>query len=76
MGVLGIVGSLVGAAVGLLVGSLMVVWSSGGFGLVFDPPWLSIAALAGLGVLVSVAAAIYPAGVASRFSIINAVQHE
>jgi putative ABC transport system permease protein len=75
-GVLGIVGSLVGAAVGLLVGSLMVVWSSGSFGLVFDPPWLGIAALAGLGVLVSVAAAIYPASVASRVSIIDAVQHE
>jgi len=75
-GVLGIVGSLVGAVVGLLVGSLMVVWSSGGFGLVFDPPWLAIAALAGLGVLVSVAAAVYPASVASRISIIDAVQHE
>ena len=75
-GILGLAGSLIGAAVGLLVGGLLVVWSSGGFGLAFDPPWASIALAVLVGVLVSVAASIYPAGVASRQSIVRALQHE
>jgi ABC-type antimicrobial peptide transport system permease subunit len=75
-GILGLAGSVIGAAVGLLVGALLVVWSSGGFGLAFDPPWASIALAVLLGVLVSVTASIYPAGVASRQSIVRALQHE
>jgi ABC-type antimicrobial peptide transport system permease subunit len=53
-----------------------VAWSSGGFGLAFDPPWASIALAVLFGVLVSVTASIYPAGVASRQSIVRALQHE
>jgi putative ABC transport system permease protein len=75
-GILGLAGSLIGAAVGLLVGALLVAWSSGGFGLAFDPPWASIALAVLFGVLVSVTASIYPAGVASRQSIVRALQHE
>jgi putative ABC transport system permease protein len=75
-GILGFAGSLIGAAVGLLVGWLLVAWSSGGFGLAFDPPWTSIALAVVFGVLISVTASIYPAGVASRQSIVRALQHE
>ena len=75
-GILGLAGSVIGAAVGLLVGALLVAWSGGGFGLAFDPPWTSIALAVLFGVLVSVTASIYPAGVASRQSIVRALQHE
>jgi putative ABC transport system permease protein len=75
-GVIGIAGALVGAVVGLLVGGLLVAWSSGSFGLAFDPPWTSIALAVLFGVLISVTASIYPAGIASRQSIVRALQHE
>jgi putative ABC transport system permease protein len=75
-GILGVAGALIGAAVGLLVGWLLVAWPSGGFGLAFDPPWASIALAVLFGVLISVTASIYPAGVASRQSIVRALQHE
>jgi putative ABC transport system permease protein len=75
-GVLGIIGSLIGALVGLVVGALLVAGSSGGFALVFDPPWLSIVLAVVFGVLISITASIYPAGLASRLSIVRALQHE
>jgi putative ABC transport system permease protein len=75
-GVLGMVGSFIGAVVGLVVGAVLVAWSSQGFGLAFDPPWLSIALALCFGVLVSITASIYPAGLASRLSIVRALQHE
>ncbi|MGA3056651.1 MAG: FtsX-like permease family protein [Candidatus Limnocylindrales bacterium] len=75
-GLLGICGAIVGALVGLIAGALLVGWSSGGFGLVFEPPWVSIALAVVFGVLVSIAASIYPAGLASRISIVRALQHE
>jgi putative ABC transport system permease protein len=75
-GVLGLVGALVGAGVGLVVGALLVAWSSAGFGLVFDPPWLSIVGAVCFGFAVSLLASIYPAGLASRLSIVRALQNE
>jgi putative ABC transport system permease protein len=75
-GILGILGSFIGALVGLAVGALLVAWSSGGLGLVFDPPWLSIALAFCFGILISITASIYPAGLASRLSIVRALQHE
>ncbi len=75
-GILGIVGAFIGAVVGLAVGALLVVWSSAGFGLVFDPPWLSIALAFCFGILISITASIYPAGLASRLSIVRSLQHE
>jgi putative ABC transport system permease protein len=74
-GLLGICGSAVGVAVGLLVGALLVAGSSGGF-VVFDPPWATIGLVFVFGILVSVAASIYPAGIASRVSLALALQHE
>jgi putative ABC transport system permease protein len=75
-GILGVVGALVGAVAGVAVGALLVFWSSGGFGLTFDPPWVSVGLAVCFGVLVSITAAIYPAGMASRQSIVRALQHE
>ena len=75
-GVLGIIGSVIGAIVGLAVGALLIAWSSGGFVLVFDPPWLTIILAVFFGVLISITASIYPAGLASRLSIVRALQHE
>jgi putative ABC transport system permease protein len=75
-GVLGLVGALVGAAVGLVVGVLLVAWSSAGFGLVFDPPWLTIVGAVCFGFVISLAASIYPAGLASRISIVRGLQYE
>jgi putative ABC transport system permease protein len=75
-GILGIVGSAIGAVVGLVVGILLVGWSSGGFAFAFDPPWVSIVLGFCFGILVSIIASIYPAGMASRLSIVRALQHE
>jgi putative ABC transport system permease protein len=75
-GILGIAGALVGALIGVGLGALLVVWSSGSFGLVVDPPWGSIALAVFFGVLISVTASIYPAGLASRLSIVRAVKYE
>jgi putative ABC transport system permease protein len=75
-GILGIVGSTLGTVVGLLVGVLLVALSSGGYGFVLDPPWVSIALGLCFGVLISITASIYPAGLASRLSIVEALTHE
>ena len=75
-GILGIVGAIVGVVVGLGIGALLVVLSSGGFGVSLDPPWVSIGLAMCFGVLVSITASIYPAGRASRISIVRSLQHE
>lgn len=75
-GMLGIFGSIVGIVVGMGVGALLVLGSSAGFGPAFDPPWGSLALIFVFGVLVSITASIYPAGVASRVSLARALQHE
>jgi putative ABC transport system permease protein len=74
-GILGIVGAALGIATGLIAAAVLVVLSSGG-PLVLDVPWASIAAAVVLGVAVSMAAAWYPARLASRLAIVAAVQHE
>jgi putative ABC transport system permease protein len=75
-GMLGVVGALLGALVGIVVGGLLVAWSSGSFALAFEPSWPSVALAVLFGVLLSITAAIYPAGVASRQSMVRALQHE
>ena len=54
----------------------IVAWSSAGFGLVFDPPWLTIVGAVCFGFVISLAASIYPAGLASRISIVRGLQYE
>ncbi len=74
-GILGIVGSILGIATGLVAGAILVLLAGGG-PLILDLPWTSIAVAAVLGIGISMAAAWYPARLASRLAIAAAVQHE
>jgi putative ABC transport system permease protein len=74
-GILGIVGSLLGIAAGLVAGTILVL-VGGGTPLVIEVPWGSLIVAVLLGVGVSMAAAWYPARLASRLAIVAAVQHE
>jgi putative ABC transport system permease protein len=74
-GSLGIVGSVLGIVTGLVAGAILVLLA-GGAPLVVEVPWPSIGVAALLGVGVSMAAAWYPARLASRLAIVAAVQHE
>ena len=74
-GILGIVGSALGVATGLVAGAVLVLLSGGGPP-ILDLPWASIAVAVVLGVGVSMVAAWYPARLASRLAIVAAVQHE
>lgn len=74
-GILGIVGSVLGIAAGLVAGIILIALAGGG-PLIPTPPWTAIAISAALGVGVSMAAAWYPARLASRLAIVAAVQHE
>jgi putative ABC transport system permease protein len=74
-GILGIVGAILGIVTGLIAAALLVVLAGGG-PLILDPPWASIAVAALLGISISMAAAWYPARLASRLAIVAAVQHE
>lgn len=74
-GVLGVVGAFLGVVVGLLAGAVLVV-AGGGFSGPLELPIGAIALAGFLGVAVSMAAAYYPARVASSMSIVRAVQFE
>ncbi len=74
-GILGIVGSALGIATGLVAGAILVLLAGGGR-LILDLPWTSIAVAILLGLGVSMAASWYPARLASRLAIVAAVQHE
>jgi putative ABC transport system permease protein len=74
-GILGIVGSVLGIATGLVAGAILVLLGGGGL-VVVEIPWASIVLAALIGVGVSMAAAWYPARLASRLAIVAAVQHE
>jgi putative ABC transport system permease protein len=74
-GILGIVGSVLGIATGLVAGAILVLLA-GGTPLVIEIPWTSLVVAALIGVGVSMAAAWYPARLASRLAIVAAVQHE
>jgi putative ABC transport system permease protein len=74
-GILGLVGALLGIVTGLVAGAILVLLAGGG-PLILDLPWASIVAAVVLGVGVSMAAAWYPARLASRLAIVAAVQHE
>jgi putative ABC transport system permease protein len=74
-GILGIVGSILGIATGLVAGAILVLFAGGG-PLIPELPWASITAAIALGIGISMAAAWYPARLASRLAIVAAVQHE
>ena len=75
-GVLGLAGALLGIALGLLVGAVMVVLSGGQFDIASGIPWSIIGVALVLGVTVAMLAAAYPARIASRLSIVRAVQYD
>jgi putative ABC transport system permease protein len=74
-GILGIVGSVLGIATGLVAGAVLVLFAGGG-PLILELPWASIAIAVVVGIGISMAAAWYPARLASRLAIVAAVQHE
>ena len=74
-GILGIVGSVLGIATGLVAGAILIVLGGSG-ALILDPPWVPIGVALGLGIGVAMVAAWYPARLASRLAIAAAVQHE
>ncbi|MEK6720392.1 MAG: FtsX-like permease family protein [Chloroflexota bacterium] len=74
-GVLGLVGAFLGVVVGLLAGAVLV-GASGGFSGPAELPWGSIGLAVVLGVAASMAAAYYPARIASGLPIVRAVQFE
>lgn len=75
-GVLGLAGALLGIVLGLVVGALMVVMAGGRYDLASGIPWSVVALTLVLGVVVAMLAAAYPARLASRLSIIRAVQYD
>ena len=75
-GILGLVGALMGVAAGLVIGFVMVVLAGGRADLAGIVPWAIVATAFVLGVAVAMLAAAYPARIASRISIVRAVQYE
>jgi len=73
--ILGLVGILLGSAAGIAVGVVLLALG-GGLGPVAGVPWYPIAIAVGLGLVLPVIAALYPARVAARFSIVTALQFE
>ena len=78
-GIVGVAGTLMGVATGLVIGLAMVVLAGGRVGvegITAFVPWAIVAGAFVLGATVAMLAAAYPAHVASRISIIRAVQYE
>ncbi len=76
-GVIGVVGSILGCVTGLVAGQVMIGLAGGGaLRLPFEPDWRTVAVVAVFGVAVAMLAAVWPARVASRMSIVRAVQAE
>jgi len=75
-GILGLAGALLGIVLGLVVGALMVLLAGGQLDIATGIPWSIIGLALVLGVAVAMVAAAYPARIASRLSIVRAVQYE
>jgi putative ABC transport system permease protein len=75
-GVLGLAGAILGIVVGLIVGALMVVLAGGDIDVATGVPWPIVGLSVVMGVVVAMLAAAYPARLASRLSIVRAVQYE
>ena len=76
-GVLGVVGAILGCVTGLVVGQVMIGLAGGaGLSVPFEPDWRTILAAAAFGIAVAMLAAIWPARLGSRVSIVRAVQYE
>jgi putative ABC transport system permease protein len=75
-GITGMVGAICGVAAGIVIGGLMVVLAGGRWEVATAVPWPAVAAAFGLGVVLSMLAAAYPARLASGVSIVRAVGYE
>lgn len=75
-GIVGFAGALMGVGAGLVIGFAMVALAGGRADLADVVPWAIVGAAFVLGVTVAMLAAAYPAHIASRISIIRAVQYE
>jgi predicted lysophospholipase L1 biosynthesis ABC-type transport system permease subunit len=75
-GILGLAGALLGIVLGLVVGALMVLLAGDQLDIATGIPWSIIGLALVLGVAVAMIAAAYPARIASRLSIVRAVQYE
>ncbi len=75
-GILGLAGAMLGIVVGLGVGALMVVLAGGRIDVATGVPWQIVGLAVVLGVGLAMLAAAYPARLASRLSIVRAVQYE
>jgi putative ABC transport system permease protein len=75
-GILGLVGVVLGGLTGVAAGAVMTALGTGALGAALAMPWGALGVATVLGVGVSMLAAFYPARLASRLSIIRAVQYE
>jgi putative ABC transport system permease protein len=75
-GVLGLAGALLGIAVGLILGTVMVMATGARIDVVTSIPWTAVGVALVVGVGVAMLAAAYPARIASRLSITRAVEYE
>jgi putative ABC transport system permease protein len=75
-GITGLVGAICGVVAGVLIGGLMVVLAGGRWDVATAVPWPAVGAAFGLGVILSMLAAAYPARLASGVSIVRAVGYE
>ena len=75
-GITGLIGATCGVVAGLVVGGLMVVMAGGRWEIATAIPWPAVAAAFGLGVVLAMLAAAYPAKLASGVSIVRAVGYE
>jgi putative ABC transport system permease protein len=75
-GIVGLAGALMGVGAGLVIGFVMVALAGGRVDPASIVPWAIVAAAFVLGVAVAMLAAAYPAHIASRISIVRAVQYE
>jgi ABC-type antimicrobial peptide transport system permease subunit len=73
--ILGLVGVLLGSAAGVGVGVVLLALG-GGLGPVAGVPWLPVELAAALGLVLPVIAALYPARLAARVTILTALQFE
>ena len=75
-GIVGLAGALMGVFAGVVIGVVMVALAGGRAQVTGIVPWAAVAVIVVLGVAVAMLAAAYPAHIASRISIIRAVQYE
>ena len=73
--ILGVVGVVLGSFAGIAAGALLLQLG-GGFGAIASIPWWPIGVAAVLGLVLPAAAAIYPARVASRISIVQSLHYD